>query len=54
MAETTEKQTTPEPKAEEKPQRPAQPVINLQALAEKVYVLLQNELRIEQERLGRR
>jgi hypothetical protein len=35
-------------------QEAASPTIDLQALADKVYALLKQELRLEQERLGRR
>jgi hypothetical protein len=52
MGEKTEKQTAEQQKTAE--QQSTKATINLQALAEKVYALLQNELRIEQERLGRR
>jgi hypothetical protein len=55
MSETNVNPTTPaQPEAKGQPQQAPQPPIDLQELAEKVYALLQKELRIEQERLGRR
>lgn len=53
MSETNVNPTT-QPEAKGQPQQAPQPPIDLRELAEKVYALLQKELRIEQERLGRR